>query len=510
MSYPKKLLRLRPTKGLVIDTPPWEVGDEHYTDGINVLFRKGFAGRVPGYRAVYTQNAINPVMHLLNVRVDTTNYWVVWGTDSVYAYETSNATDIEGSALQTVVAPYQYTSTLLNGVPVFTNSLDGPQYWTGDVGVNFASLPDFPASTLCKSIVAFKYHLFAFDIDGPSGHFESQILWSDAAEPGDVPASWTPAADNEAGDTTLSDTPGPIMCGLPLRGTLMIYKRSSTYACDYVGGNEKFSFQLLFSSSGALTRHSVCDINGQHFVVGDGDIFITDGTNRKSVAQGRVKDALFASLDQDNYQNLFTIFNRTKNEVWICYPSTGNTYCDKAIVYDVANDAFGLREFATPITCAAIGIVNDEDPDGSWSAATYTWDVASAYWSATNFSLANENLVTGYGATLEMQDTADLVSFAANVAKNDMTMGEPERVKFVRRAHVRAAAGVGTLYVRVGAKMDPNDAVTWSTEVTLAEGDSVVDTFAQGRYISVEVRSEDENVWLLSGIDLEYELRGYH
>lgn len=345
MSYPKKLLRLRPTKGIASDTPAVELGPDFYSNGSNVLFRRGFAQRVLGSRAVYGTLPVDPVLHMLNARVDTTNFWLFWGADEVHALETSNSDDVTPSGGLTAVSqPWQYASTLLNGVPVFTNGFEAPQYWAGNPATPFASLTDWPAATICKSIVAFKFHLFALDIDGPGGHFENQVKWSDAAEPGTIPAAWTPAADNEAGDAILGDTPGPAYMGLPLRGSLLIYKRSSTYGVDYVGGNEVFSFRTLFTSSGALTRHAVCDVNGQHFAVTDGDIVLTDGTNRRSVGQGRMREYLFGQLDQDNYENLFTIFHRAKGEVWTCFPEAGSQYCTLALVYDVANDSFGVRE----------------------------------------------------------------------------------------------------------------------------------------------------------------------
>src|SRR5690606_17349427 len=151
----------------------------------------------------------------------------------------------------------------------------------GDVGTPFAELPDWPEGTTCKSIVAFRQFLNALDIDGPGGHFEKQVKWSNAAEPGAVPDSWTPAADNLAGDAILSDTPGPVLCAVPLRGSLLVYKRSGTYAMDFVADlDQVFVVRTLFSSSGALTRHAVADLNGQHFVVTDGDIILTNGTNR--------------------------------------------------------------------------------------------------------------------------------------------------------------------------------------------------------------------------------------
>jgi hypothetical protein len=510
MSYPKKLLRVRPTKGIASDVPANEVGPDFYTTGNNVVFRNGFAQRIGGSRAVYgTLPAA--VRHMLNARIDTTNFWLFFGDDTVHALETSNDDDVTGSTLTPIDAPWQYASTILNGVPCFTNGFDAPRYWGGDVGVPFADLPDWPSGTICKSLVAFKFHLVALDIDGPDGHFESMVIVSSAAEPGTVPASWTPAADNEADRFVIGDTIGPAMCAVALRGTLLIFKRSATYGMNYVenpNGPGEFSVQQLFDSRGALTRHSAVSVGSQVFVVSDGDIALTDGTNWQSVAQGRMKDFLFSQLDQDNYENLFVVFHRAKNEVWVCFPESGNAYPTKAIVYDVATDAFGVRDLAD-VPCAAVGVVNDTATDESYDADSGTFDSDESLFNAVNFSLATESLVIGYGTTSEMQDTGDNVAVAASVGKYDMTFDAPERVKFVRRVHVRAQPGFGTLYVRVGARMSPTDTITWSTEQTLSEPEQIVNCFAQGRYISVEVRGQDGNVWVVSGLDLEAELRGY-
>lgn len=508
MSYPKKLLRLRPVRGVAADPPANEVSEEFYTGASNVHFRRGFAGRVLGSRAAYGTLPVS-VLHLLNARIATTNFWLVFGASAIHAEETSNSNDITGAALTSVPEPWYWASTLLNGIPVATNGLDPPRYWAGSVGTPFQVLPGWPAATSCKSIVAFQFHLVALDIDGPAGTFENQVLWSDAAEPGAVPATWAAAADNDAGDAILADEPGPIMCAVPLRGSLLIYKRSSVYAMDYIGGNDVFAFRSLFSQTGALTRHAVCDLSdGRHFVVGDGDIYITDGVGRKSVAKDRMADFVFNQIDQDHYENLFVVYHRAKNEVWVCFPEQGAQYCTLAAVYDVTHDAFGVRVLSN-VTCAAIGIVNDTATSEAWASATYLWQDAARLWNQPNFSLAVESLVTGAGTAMTQHDTNDAVVVNASISRYDLTFGEPERVKFVRRAHLRAQPGFGTLFVRVGARMTPTDTIAWASEVALTEPDQIVDIFAQGRYISAEVRSDGDDVWVLSGLDLEAELRGY-
>ena len=505
----KKLLRLKPTRGLVYDTPAHEVGAEFFTAGRNVQFRGGFAQRVSGSRQVYGTMPVT-AFELLNSRMGSTNWWLVFGPDAIHAFETSNMHDITpSSGLETVAEPWEWNATLLNGVPVFNNGRDAPMYWDGNPANEAQALPDWPAGTIAKHVVAFKYHLVALDIDGPSGRFESQVLWSDAAEPGAVPASWTPAPDNEAGSTQLGDTPGPVMTAVPLRGSLLIYKRSSTYAMDYIPeSNEIFSFRTLFSSLGALTRHAVADLNGEHFVVTDGDIVITDGTNRRSVAEGRMKDYLFRNLDQDHYENLFAIYHRSRNEVWVCYPETGHQFCNKALVYDVAADSFGERDL-DDVACAAVGIVNDTAVSDVWDDDDEPWDFDNSTWNETNYSFATESLVTG-GASLIMQDTSDNAALPSMVARHDLTFDAPERVKFVRRAHILTGPNSGTLSVRLGARMTPTAPITWSAPVSLAEPSQIVNAFAQGRYISVEISASNSSTWKVTGIELEAEMRGYH
>lgn len=510
MSYPKQLARIRPLRGINYDTPTHEVPHDYYTRGQNVHFRKGFPERIGGSKSVYGTLSTN-IQRLLNARLGSTNWWLYWGVDSVYGKETSNNYDLTpGGGLQTITNPWEITATVLNGVPVFTNGLDTPQYWDGDAGNNFADLPNFPAGTICKSIAAYKFHLFALDIDGPAGQFEDQILWSDAAEPGAVPATWTAAAANQAGDAVLGDTPGPCLLAKPLRGQLIIYKRSAMYSVDYVGGNEVFAISPpLFSSTGALTRHSVADLNGQHFVVTDGDVILTDGTNRRSIANGRMRDALFQQLDQDYYENLYAVYHRAKNEVWLCFPESGEQYPTKAFVYDVHNDSFGERDLESGNTCAAVGLVNDAAVSDAWNDDSDAWNSDTSKWNQANYSYATESLVTAAGTTMTQHDTEDNQSPAASVGKYDMHLGDPERVKFVRRVHLRLSAGFDTVYVRVGGRMKTQDAITWETEQALTEPEDYVNVLVMGKYISVEVRSEDSAIWQLSGFDFEYERRGY-
>src|SRR5690606_277413 len=199
---------------------------------------------------------------------------------------------------------------------------------------------------------------------------------------------------------------------------------------------------------------------------------------------------LFDQIDQDNYENLFVVYHRAKNEVWTCFPESGNTFCTLALVYDVSNDEWGILKLPE-VTCAAVGVVNDESTSEVIDDQDIIIDQDNRLLNQANFSLATESLVTAAGDTLTVHDTSDTVHVEAKVARHDLHFGDPARVKFVKRVHIRAEPGSGTLYVRLGARMTTDSPITWGGEVELPEGQQIVNAFAQGRYISIEIRSED-------------------
>jgi hypothetical protein len=510
MSYPKKTAKLRPLGGVARDMPASEVGPNYYTFAENVQFRKGFAGRVLGSRAAYDPPSVPP-LGLANVIINGVNYWVYVSDSAQYVVETathSNITLLAGLSAQ--AAASQHSLPLLNNVVIHNNALDAPMYWPGDPGLRFLELPDWPAGSVARCMVAHRYHLFALHLDESGGVFPAKVMWSDAAAPGTVPASWTPSASTQAGDTELADTPGAVVTGATLRDTLLLYKRSSVYQADYVGGNEIYAFRSLFRGVGALNEKSVAPTERGHVVVTDGDVVLVDGLNVQPIAYGRIRSTLFSQLAQDNLDALFTVYNRARREVWIAFPESGSDHCSRAMVYNLDADAWSERVL-DEVASASVGVVSDTSPSEAWDPDAGTWDTESTLWNADTFS-RQEILVTCSEPQNEFRlpDSGDVETFGAIVGKHDMHFDAPERLKYVRRLHLRKSDNSGALLVRAGARMSPDESTTWGAEQTVAPGQQVVNLSALGRYISVEIRSAGSDVWEVSGFDIEYELRGYH
>ena len=512
MTYPKALLRLQPKRGFIADTAAHEASEDFWTDVSNVQFRDGFATRLDGEREAYADEIVTVaptlMFHAVHSQHTSINWWLLCEADgTVHAIQSGNVQQIDGGLFIPVDKPWQYSSALLNGLPIISNSLDEPVYWpaTG----NMLTLPGWTATESCRFIAVLKFHIFAFNITGPSGNFEHLVKWSAATEPGTVPQEWTPAADNDAGSVILADSPGPILCAYPLGDALYIYKRSATYQVRYVGGQNVYAFRKVQSSSGALTPRSVCDIGGAHFIVADGDIILNDGTTRKSIGESRVKEWLFDQLDPDEFFQLSCTYNRAKEEVIVAFPSTGSTYLDSALVYDISRDAWGVRSL-NQVTHLPVGLVRDAVPENTWINRTEVWTLATDVWAATSDTGAVDTLLSLKAVEFTQEDFNSGDPLDCRVGRSGLSFGEPERIKFVKRLHIRTKAPFGELFVRVGGQMQATGPVNWSTEKSITGSEQIVNRTAVGRFIAVEVRSADGVPWKLTGVDMEAELRGYH
>lgn len=520
MSYPKKIVKLRPTGGIVNDIPPAEVADEFYTQGNNVHFRSGFVERTIGHTPVYG-TPLAEVRGLLNFRRDTSNFWIYPGIDSLNVISGTDHYDITPSGgLTTITPPNKWSMGTLNGVPFMNNGNDAPVYWAFDPMTETQELPDWPDGTSCRAMRAYKYYLIAMNIDSAAGLFPDQLLWSNSAEPGAVPSSWTPLATNDAGDTILSETPGYIVDGVPMRSSFVVFKQHAAHIMDWVGGNEVFTFRKLFTNSGMLSLNCGTDVNGRLFVVTDGDIILTDGNTTESIIDNRMRNYLFSQLDQNNFESTFVVQNRQKNEVWVCYPSAGNTFADMALVWDSVANAWGVRELPQ-VSCGAIGLVSPVDTD-DWNSDSQQWDLDTTIWNEQLFSLQGDTMVLGQPNDVTPSESNllqidlgfdfDGDSIDAFVGKYSMAFDEPNRVKGVRRIipHVVANNGV-ELSVRIGTQMVSEGDITWQSPKTFIVGTTQYLNFdCQGKFISIEFSSQGGLPWKLTGFDVEAEVRGYY
>ena len=500
----------RPVGGHILDIYAAEIGEQFLSLARNVNTRKGFPSRINGRRIAYAVSGghlPNDPYHLLNLRLNTFNWWISFGPANIFAIETSNFYDISIAGQHTVVNPWEWASTLLNGIPVFTNGKDLPSSWDGLAADDALTIPGWPAATTCRSIAAFRFHLFAFGIDGPLGQFDNQVKWSDAADAGTLPASWTPAPNNEAGDFILADTPGAILLGVPLNQQLLVYKSGSLYSIEYAGQppDNIFSQRCVLRTLGALSPHAVLDRGTQHFVVGDDDVVLTDGITTQSIADNRIKRYLINSIDETNALNTFVVRDANARETWVCLPESGNQFCTVAHIWDESRDTWVTRDLSQ-VRCAAAGFITDTAVSDTWDLDGATWDSDASSWNQGS-TAAIEHILIGQSVTSYVEDTTDATTVIATINRLDNTFDDDAAIKITTFVQVNGTnlitAGV---QIRLGARDSLDDPIVWGGFIPVAKGP--FDYEVSGRFISFELQSTGTGTWTVDRVILEATTNG--
>ena len=339
------------------------------------------------------------------------------------------------------------------------------------------------------------------------------VKWSHPADPGTVPVSWDPAdATRDAGESDLSDGYDKIVDGMVLRDSFMIYKESSIWRMDYIGGPFVYRFSKVLGASGALSKNCIVELDGQHFVFSSSDCLIHDGQTATSVLDKQTRRELFRQIDPDYSDRCFVFVNRLYNEVFVCYPLLGNQTCNRAMVWNMVDKTVSFRDLPF-LNHAASGAVDDSS-NATWATDGAAWDTDTTVWDSNSSSLTRTlSVMAGDGQKLYLLDsgaTFDGATASSFIERIGLSLGVPDKIKTVSRVRPRIYGSIGTtVMVSVGSSDDPFGLVTYQPAVPFTIGVSVnVDIFCTGRYIAIKFSTGTAQMWRLDSYDIDYRLAG--
>lgn len=504
-----------PTAGQVgvnKDLSSYELPDNAWTDASNMRFLDGMASQFYGHVEVYNGTPAIP-QHIFAVTISGQRYWVYATATKCYAATISgNAvviTDITHVTPRAGIVN-QWTSDLLSGIPVMnTGDISSvPMTWDLNITHKFVDLVNWPASTYCKSMRAFKNYLVALNVTKSGTNYPFMVKWSHPADPGTLPVTWDPAdATKDAGEFDLARGGDVIIDGLQLRDSFMIYKESSIWRMDYVGGQFVFRFQQVMGTSGALNKNCIVEVDGVHVVLTGSDVIMHDGQNLTSILDKQTRRYLFNSIDANNQNLCFLFKNIFFNEVFICYPKNGSTVCDKAMVWNYKDKTVSFRDLPN-LNHASYGAV-DASLGASWASDPAPWNSDITTWSTPELvpNIARV-LMASQDQKLYLLDSGSSFNGAAPRAyleRIGMALGAPEGRKTVKGIRARIQGVVGTtVMVKVGTADDPYATPTYGPAMTHVIGQQVRDDIIiDGRYIAVRFESGSAYQWRLDDFDIE-------
>lgn len=513
------------TAGIHKDIPSHLLGPDVWSDGKNVRNIDGFNRRFQGHAAVFDPPEVVPGF-VMNVPAISDSFWLYASLTKVYGYSGGTHTDITRAAggNYTAAAYRDWNGCLLAGVPILNNGADVPQYWSNlALGTDLAALPNWTSTLRAKVLRNYGRFLVALNLNDNSTLLPHAVQWSHPADPGSVPASWDLTdATRDCGRTHLTDSKGGVIVdGRLLGNNLIIYKENSYHIMRFIGGQEIMGFDML-QEEGIVGHRcvAVIDSGNRHFGLGQNNVFMHSGTRAIDYPLDmKSRRTLYSEIDTTNKLNSFVLDNPFYEEVLLCYPTTGRTYPNKALVYNYRKDSVSFRD----ISALAGDTGRYTDSLGpTWATVTGTWDSITGPWqlagdrrlilaSPEDVKLYGFDSGTTFGAAVNT--TAFLQRTGLAIVGKDQR-GQPkadyQRRKLAPRIWPKIK-GTANVQVRMGAQEaleGPNAAINWSPYQTYNPTQRYLDFEVNGRFLAVEFTSSSDIDWQLDGYDLRFELLG--
>jgi hypothetical protein len=430
---------------------------------------------------------------LFHHETPTANYWVHAGLADVWVDDGTTRTEITPAADFTGGVDDRWTGGALGGLLVMNNGVEVPKYWDNNTANNLATLTGWDANHRCKALRPWKVFLVAINVTKSSVNYRHMFKLSAPAVPGSVPASWDHTdATTDALEQEIAETPDRLVDGLPLGDAFIFYKERSMYRMTYIGGNEKVQVQRIPGELGMMARGCAAQFPGGHAVMGTGDIFVFDGGAPRSICEP-VRDRIYNEMDKDNFERSFVCVNPKKKEILFCYPTRGQSSCNRAAVWNWESGKWGFDDLPA-VTFGAHGLIDDPDTIQAWSALVGSWSAQSGKWVGDSLSLNETRLMLcrtapaisayDYGGS----DDGSAIEWHLERIGLDYSPG----VKLFRDVYPVFDAPAGTtITISLGAAMRANEAPVYEEPYEFVVGtDDRAPLICKGRSCAVKFEGE--------------------
>jgi hypothetical protein len=494
-------------KGVNKDLLPSELAPGVWSDSSNVRYRNGFAEKLKGTTAANTTPTAVPYW-IGTFHTSAARFLVQIGTATAFVDDGSTRTEITGTP-PTGSRDDRWSGFDFNGIFVCGNGADDPMFWNGDTGTNLATLTGWAAGTKADAMCAYREYIFSLAVTIGGTKYPYRVIWGNAAEPGALPTTYTAAATNDAGDKDIVGI-GHLIDGKALGDALIVYGQEGRYAIRWIGGEAVFSFQRLPGKDGLLARGCVVDTPVGHVFVTNGDIRLHQGGESVSIAEGVVRKWFAATLDATNARRAFVCLNQQETEVWVCFPSTGQSDCDTVLAWNWQDKTWGV--FTAPnLTHGTSGLVSSALGANIWSGQSQTWEQTTSAWSQNEASSNEARLIVATSTpTIGLANTGSL-DFGTRVSwyleKSGVALSpDGDAVRCISRVRPKLDATAGTqVTVKLATTMNQDDTPTFSNSSTYTQGTTnYVNQFTNGgRYGAVRYEGADDQPVAMRSYQLE-------
>jgi len=170
-------------------------------------------------------------------------------------------------------------------------------------------------------------HLVAFATETTGTQDKMLIAWADR----ETLNTWTPNAENTAGDQPLSGG-SKLIAARRTQNSTLLWSDQNMFSMQFVGAPFTFSFTEIGSNCGAISRNCVVSKDTMIFWMGLNNFFIYDGVVK--ILPCTVHRSVFRDFKKGQKEKIVAGLIREFNEVIWLYPSSMSTENDRYVIYN--------------------------------------------------------------------------------------------------------------------------------------------------------------------------------
>jgi hypothetical protein len=376
-----------------------------------------------------------------------------------------------------------------------------------------------------RKYVGYKTFLVALNVSKGATNYPFMVKTSDTSIDAAMPTSWDNTDPTKlATENSLSNLNTPLVDGWVLGDDFMLYSSSDIIKMSFRGDSNIFDYRDTGIGKGVINVNCVSTVKRAHYVFGFNDIYRHDGVTAESIADGKVKEYVFKTIDRSKSDRCFTFHDERYSTVWFAYPATTDseaiwqnpTNCNRAAGFNYDNNTWSFIDlpnvagvsFASPLSTA------------TWTGITGTYTAQSQVWASFDDSLLLLPLmaaavIAGTPAVAasaiysfdDIDNTAayfpalpvdtsitPVVTLRRTEADVDEIGATLAHYKTLKSIFPQIIADT-TFKVRFGTQMLTRDAITWSSYQTFDPSlEYKVDQMTGGRLVSYEFRYESTSL----------------
>lgn len=391
-------------------------------------------------------------------KLDDTRRIIAGTATKLYELSGGVWTDVSRAGNYTGGADTRWSYTQFGNATIASNLTDTMQR---SASGSFADIATAPKAKIVFSVGSFVMALNTSD----ATYGVSQNRWWCCATFDET--NWTPSVTVLCATGQLVSAPGQITAGGKLGDYAVAYKDKAIFLGQFVGAPSVWDWaQVPGGDAGCVGQDAWTDIGGAHFIVGQDNLWLFDGSRPVPIGVGQVREWFYANSNPSYRYKIQCIFDRQTNRVWIFYPSTNSTTLDSAMVYHLATKQFGLVtiNIEAVLNYISAGVTID-----GLSSISSTIDGLSAYSFDSQFWLSGGRALSIFNTSHQLQLMTG-ASTSSSYTTGDM--GDDDGVSLLSKIRIRFAPGFAptTATAQVSSKMTEGEGLTIGDTHTLNDG----------------------------------------